>query len=76
MNKNLYLSEPVKMFYYFRLPGTYAAKIDKIRPPLHVSRNNSFTRPYFKNVTGNVPGNLRANFQFSRATIEQPCSAV
>ena len=24
-----------------RLPGTYAAKIDKIRPPLHVSLNNS-----------------------------------
>ncbi len=29
-----------------RLPGTYAAKIDKIRPTLHVSLNNSVTRPY------------------------------
>ena len=31
-----------------RLPGTYAAIIDKIRPPLHVSLNNSVTRPYLK----------------------------
>ncbi len=35
-----------------RLPGTYAAKLDKIRPSLHVSRNSSVTRPYFKNLTG------------------------
>ncbi len=35
---------------YLRLPGTYAAKIDKIRPPppLHVSLHNSVTRPYLK----------------------------
>ncbi len=37
-----------------RLPGTYAAKIDKIRPPLHVSLNNSVTIPYFKNLIGSV----------------------
>ena len=42
-----------------RLPGTYATKIDKIRPPLHVSLNNSVARPYLKNLTGNVEGNVQ-----------------
>ncbi len=37
-----------------RLPGTYAAKIDKIRSPSHVSLTNSVARPYFKNLTGNI----------------------
>ncbi len=46
----------LKLFHLhvLRLPGTYTAKIDKIRPPLHVSLNNSVTRPYLKNLTGNV----------------------
>ena len=33
-----------------RLPGTYAAKIDKIRPPLHVSLNNSVTTVWKKKI--------------------------
>ncbi len=37
-----------------RLPGTHAAIIDKIRPPLHVSLNNSVARPCFQSLTGNV----------------------
>ncbi len=32
----------VEMKATLRLPGTYAAKIDKIRPPLHVSGDRIF----------------------------------
>ncbi len=56
-----------------RLPGTYAAIIDENQTPLHVSFNNSVTRPYLKKsewcfffkiwssnriIEGNVQGGL------------------
>ena len=45
-----------------RLPGTYAAKIDKIRPPLHVSLNwGKLARGVWFSyiIAAYVPGNLK-----------------
>ena len=50
-----------------RLPGTYAAKIDKIRTPLHVSINNSVTRP-LRFFGGDPP----KNGQLQNSTINCP----